>query len=73
LIDIGFQGAQNMSEEHNHQTPGSDLEPAVDTGGGRLEQHCSQCGVGIEGSHEFCEVCAIEASGGDVPPAADDA
>lgn len=60
-----------MSEEHNHQTPGSDLEPAVDAGGGRLEQHCSQCGVGIEGSHEFCQVCAIEASGGDVPPALD--
>ena len=62
-----------MSEEHNHQTPGSDLEPAVDAGGGRLEQHCSQCGVAIEGSHEFCQVCAIEASGGDVPSAADDA
>ena len=60
-----------MSEEHNHQTPGSDLEPAVDAGGGRLEQHCSQCGVGIDGSHEFCQACAIEASGGDVPPAAD--
>ena len=60
-----------MSEEHNHQTPGSSLEPAVDAGGGRLEQHCSQCGVGIEGSHEFCQACAIEASGDDAPPAAD--
>ncbi len=60
-----------MSEEHNHQTPGSKLEPAVDSGGGQLEQHCSQCGVGIEGSDEFCQVCAIELSGGDAPPAAD--
>jgi len=60
-----------MSEEHNHQTPGSGLEPAVDAGGGRLEQHCSQCGVGIEGSDEFCQVCAIEASGDEAPPTAD--
>jgi hypothetical protein len=62
-----------MSEEHNHQTPGSNLEPAVDAGGGKLEAHCSQCGVGIEGSDEFCQVCAIEASGGDEPSAADPA
>ena len=60
-----------MSEEHNHQTPGSNLEPAVDAGGGRLEAHCSQGGVGIESSDEFCQVCAIEASGDEVPPAGD--
>jgi hypothetical protein len=60
-----------MNEEHDHQTPGSSLEPAVDAGDGRLEQHCSQCGVSIEGSHEFCQSCAIEASGGDAPPTAD--
>jgi len=47
------------------------FEPAVDAVGGRLEQHCSQCGVGIEGSDEFCQVCAVEASGGDVPPTED--
>ena len=60
-----------MNEEHDHQTPGSSLEPAVDAGAGRLEHHCSQCGVGIEGSDEFCRVCAVEASGGHEPPAAD--
>jgi hypothetical protein len=60
-----------MSEEHDHQTQGSSLEPAVDAGGGKLEAHCSQCGVGIEGSDEFCQVCAIEASGDEVPPPAD--
>lgn len=61
-----------MSEEHDHQTPGSEFEPAVDAGGGRLERHCSQCGVAIEGSDEFCGVCAVETSGGHAPPAADD-
>ena len=61
-----------MSDQHDHQTHGSELEPAVDAGGGRLEQHCSQCGVGIEGSGEFCCVCAIETSGGEAPPAGDD-
>jgi hypothetical protein len=45
-VDIRFQGAQKMSEEHNHQTPGSDLEPAVDARGGQLEQHCSQWALG---------------------------
>jgi len=71
LIDICLQGARKMSGEHNHQTPGSDLEPAVDADGGQLEKHCSQCGVGIEGSDEFCQVCAVEASGSDVPPTED--
>jgi hypothetical protein len=54
--------------EHDHQTPGSSFEPAVDAGSGRLEVHCSQCGSLIEGSHEFCQVCALEASGGELPP-----
>jgi hypothetical protein len=52
------------SHEHDHQTPGSTEEPAVDAGSGRLEHHCSQCGSAIEGSHEFCQVCAVEAGGG---------
>ena len=60
-----------VNEEHEHQTPGSILEPAVDVGSGRLEHHCSQCGVAIEGSQEFCQVCAIEAGGGDAPPTDD--
>ncbi len=60
-----------MSDEHDHQTPGSRLEPGVDAGSGQLERHCSQCGALIEGSHEFCQVCALEASGGELPPEAD--
>ncbi len=47
--------------------------PAWTPGTGQLESHCSQCGVDIEGSAEFCQVCAIEASGGDVPPELDQA
>ena len=39
----------------------------MDAGSGQLEEHCSQCGALIEGSHEFCQVCAIESSGGEVP------
>ena len=42
-------------------------EPGVDAGSGQLERHCSQCGALIEGSHEFCQTCAIQASGGEVP------
>lgn len=53
--------------EHDHQTPGSTLEPGVDARNGQLEQHCSQCGSLIEGSHEFCQVCALESSGGEPP------
>ena len=52
--------------EHDHQTPGSTEEPGVDAGSGKLEQHCSQCGSLIEGSDDFCQVCAIEYSGGEV-------
>jgi hypothetical protein len=53
--------------EHDHQTPGSTEEPGVDAGSGTLEQHCSQCGSLIEGSADFCQICAIEYSGGEVP------
>ena len=51
--------------EHDHQTPGSTEEPGVDAGSGKLEQHCSQCGSLISGGDEFCQVCAIEYSGGE--------
>lgn len=56
------------THDHDHQTPGSTEEPGVDAGSGKLEKHCSQCGALIEGSHEFCQVCALEASGGEAPP-----
>jgi RNA polymerase subunit RPABC4/transcription elongation factor Spt4 len=61
----------DVHDDHDHQTPGAGLEPGVDAGSGRLEEHCSQCGSLIEGSHEFCQVCALEASGGELPPEAD--
>ena len=51
--------------EHVHQTPGSKEEPGVDARTGKLEAHCSQCGTLIEGSDEFCQICALEVSGGD--------
>lgn len=54
--------------DHDHQTPGTSLEPGVDARSGQLERHCSQCGALLEGSHEFCQVCALEASGGEPPP-----
>ena len=60
-------------DEHNHQTPGSTAEPGVDAGSGQLEHHCSQCGADLESSDEFCQVCAVEASGGDAPPELDEA
>jgi len=60
-----------MTEGHDHQIPGSSSEPGVDAGDGRLERHCSQCGALIEGSHEFCQVCALEESGGEPPPETD--
>jgi len=53
--------------DHDHQTPGSTQKPAVDAGSGKLEVHCSQCGSAIESSDEFCQVCAIESSGGEAP------
>jgi hypothetical protein len=55
------------THDHDHQTPGSTEEPGVDAGSGKLERHCSQCGALIEGSHEFCQTCALEASGGEDP------
>lgn len=60
-----------MNDDHDHQAPGSSLEPGVDTRSGQLERHCSQCGALIEGSDEFCGVCALEMSGGG-PPREDD-
>jgi len=57
-----------VNDAHDHQTPGSSLEPGVDAGHGMLERHCSQCGALIEGSAEYCQVCALEASGGQSPP-----
>jgi Membrane domain of glycerophosphoryl diester phosphodiesterase len=44
--------------------------PTVDAASGQLEKHCSACGALIEGSHEFCQACALEVSGGE-PPAAE--
>jgi len=43
-------------------------EPHVHTESGQLVRHCSQCGAVIEGSAEFCQVCAHEVSGGETPP-----
>jgi ATP-dependent Lon protease len=66
----GTVGATDMHDhghEHDHQTPGSTEEPGVDAGSGKLEEHCSQCGSLIESSNEFCQVCAIEYSGGEAP------
>ncbi len=53
---------------HVHQTPASPLEPAVDAASGELEPHCSRCGAGVSAGEEFCQICAIEASGGELPP-----
>lgn len=44
--------------------------PTVDAASGQLQKHCSACGALIEGSHEFCQACALEVSGGE-PPAAE--
>jgi hypothetical protein len=51
-------------EEHVHQIPGSTDEPGVDARTGQMEKHCSQCGALIEGSDDFCQICALEVSGG---------
>ncbi len=56
---------QNHDHVHDHQTPGSEDEPGVDARTGKLEKHCSQCGTVIEGSEEFCQICALEVSGGE--------
>ncbi len=54
--------------DHDHQTPASPLEPAVDAATGRLERHCSSCGIDISTGDELCQICAVEASGGELPP-----
>lgn len=52
---------------HEHQTPGSPLEPAVDARTGKLEPHCSSCGASLLPGEDFCRVCALEADGGESP------
>ncbi len=54
-----------MGKVHSHQTSGSARELGVDAATGRLETTCSACGATIEVSDELCQVCAIEASGGE--------
>jgi hypothetical protein len=54
---------------HEHAASES---PTVDVASGQLEKHCSECGALIEGSHEFCQSCALEVSGGE-PQAAEPA
>lgn len=52
-------------QDHGHETPDAGRKPAVNVGSGKLEHHCSQCGAVIEGSDEYCQLCAIETSGGE--------
>lgn len=52
---------------HEHQTPHSPLEPAVDAETGKLELSCSRCGADVAPGEEFCQICALEMSGGEVP------
>ena len=59
---------EHEHHDHHHQTPASPLEPAVDALTGKLESHCSRCGIDVGAGEDFCQVCAIEASGGDLPP-----
>jgi hypothetical protein len=51
--------------------------PTVAADSGQLEKHCSACGAVIEGSDAFCQVCALEVSGGEPqavePPTAESA
>lgn len=49
---------------HEHAASGT---PRVDAASGQLEKHCSACGALIEGSDEFCQTCAVEVSGGEMP------
>lgn len=46
---------------------GSHYDLGVDEDTGRLEHHCSRCGADMPASGEFCQVCAIETGGGEVP------
>jgi outer membrane biosynthesis protein TonB len=47
------------------EPPSASVPPVVDETSGKLAQHCSQCGAVIEGSDEFCQFCALEASAGE--------
>ncbi len=49
---------------HEHAASES---PTVDAASGQLEKHCSACGALIEGSDEYCQACAVEVSGGEMP------
>ena len=49
---------------HEHEASET---PTVDAASGLLEKHCSACGALIEGSDEFCQACAVEVSGGEMP------
>lgn len=68
----GHRHEHTSGADHVHQTPASPLEPAVDAGSGRLEWHCSRCGASISAGEEFCHICAVEASGGELPPPDED-
>ena len=59
---------RDENQQHDHQTPHSPLEPAVDAETGRLEACCSSCGADIAAGDELCQLCAIEAAGGELPP-----
>lgn len=52
-------------EPAQFEPPATSEPPLVDESSGKLAQHCTQCGAVIEGSDEFCQVCALEASGGE--------
>ncbi len=56
------------AEPHVH-TP-DEGSPGVDAASGQVLKHCSQCGTVIDGSDEFCQVCALEVSGGTEAPTA---
>jgi hypothetical protein len=58
---------EHHPDHHHHQTPHSPLEPAVDAETGRLEINCSRCGAGVSPGEEFCQICALEMSGGELP------
>ena len=58
----GASAAAGEPHEHTAST-----QPGVDAGSGKLVHHCAQCGTLIEGSTEYCQVCALEVSGGEAP------
>jgi hypothetical protein len=66
---LTMNGTHSCDEHHHdHQTPHSPLEPAIDAETGRLEEHCSRCGADISSADELCHICAIEMAGGELPP-----